>query len=89
MNNASNKTSIVGFIIIALDIMKLAGDAIQEGGIPKDINGWIVFVAGISTGIGLILSKDYNVSNSPKPAKATQVSDVNEGMPNPAAVAKP
>jgi len=85
---ASNKTTIIGYIIIALDMIKLAGDSIQQGGVPTDLNGWIVFAAGLATGIGLILSKDFNVSNAPKPTAATQVSGANEATPNPSAAEK-
>ena len=85
MIGASFKTSIIGYIIIALDLLKLVGDAIKEQGMPTDLNGWIVFAAGLATGVGLILAKDYNVSNSSHPAAPTIVSDVVAATPNPSA----
>lgn len=36
-----------------------------EQGIPNTVHRWVVFVGGITTGIGLRLAKDANVSNSP------------------------
>lgn len=34
---------------------------------------WGILVTGIVTGVGLILAKDFNVSNSPTPAPAAKV----------------
>lgn len=86
MPGGSYKTAIVGYIIIALDLIKLVGDAIKADGMPTDLNGWIVFAAGLATGIGLILSKDYNVSNSPKPSASIVVSEADAAKPNPSEV---
>lgn len=89
MPGASYKTSIFGYIIIALDVLKLIGDAVKQGGVPTDMNGWIVFVAGLATGIGLILSKDYNISNAPRPVASAKVSDANAAIPNPSEIKPP
>ena len=86
MGSGSFKTSIIGCIIIALDLLKLVGDAIKEQGMPTDLNGWIVFAAGLATGVGLILAKDYNVSNSSHPAAPVIVSAVVSATPNPSAL---
>lgn len=83
MLSASYKTAIVGYIIIALDLLKLIGDAIKAEGMPTDLNGWIVFAAGLATGVGLILAKDFNVSNAPKPVASVEVSAAAAATPNP------
>lgn len=85
MPGASYKTAIFGYIIIGLDLLKLIGDAVKQEGLPTDMNGWIVFVGGLATGIGLILSKDWNVSNAPRPVAPMSVSTVDAAKPNPSA----
>lgn len=84
MVGASWKTAFIGYVIIALDILNLIGEAVKQQGLPTDIQGWIVFAAGLATGIGLILAKDFNVSNSPRPAASVVVSDSAAATPNPA-----
>ena len=83
MPRGSWKTSVFGYIIVALDLLKLIGDAVKEQGTPKDMNGWIVFVAGLATGVGLIMSKDYDKSNAPRPVAAATVSTADSVKPNP------
>ena len=83
MPRGSWKTASLGYIILALDIMKLIGDAVKTGGIPADLNGWIIFVTGLATGIGLILSKDYDKSNAPLPVATATVSEYSQAKPNP------
>jgi hypothetical protein len=83
MHRGSWKTSVLGYIILALDLLKLVGDAIKAEGMPTDMNGWIVFGAGLATGIGLILSKDYDKSNAPVPVAAATVSASSAAKPNP------
>ena len=67
--NTSFKTSIFGYIIIFLDIANLIGEAVKQHGLPSDVQGWIIFAGGLATGIGLILAKDFNVTNSPQPVQ--------------------
>lgn len=88
MPGGSWKTAFVGYLIIALDVLNLIGEAVKKQGIPTDIQGWIVFAAGLATGVGLILAKDFNVTNSSKPAASIVVSDVAAATPNPSDTAK-
>ena len=84
--NGSWKTLYAGYFILASDVAGLVAKAIQEQGIPQDPTTWIMFVALLGAGISALLSKDYNVSNSPKPAAPTVVSEKDAVKPNPAAV---
>ena len=79
------RTRYAGYFILASDIAGLVARGIQEKGLPQDANTWILFMTFIGVGISSILSKDYNVSNAPKPAAATVVSAVNEATANPSA----
>ena len=83
MPRGSWKTAVLGYIIVGLDLIKLIGDAVKAQGLPTDMNGWIVFVAGLATGIGLILSKDYDKSNAPLPVATATVSEHSQAKPNP------
>ena len=83
MPRGSWKTAVLGYIILALDLLKLIGDAIKAEGMPADLNSWIVFGAGLATGIGLILSKDFDKSNAPMPVAVATVSHVDAVKPNP------
>lgn len=83
--SGSWKTLYAGYFILLADIAGLIARGIQEQGIPTDANTWILFATFLGTGISSILSKDYNVSNSPKPAAAVTVSDHSAATPNPAA----
>lgn len=73
MLGTSQQTSLVGWVIIAGDLIKLAIDVIREQGLPSDIQGWIGFGIAMATGIGLILAKDANKSNAPVPAPVANV----------------
>lgn len=74
MPGGSWKTGLLGYILIALDVLQFIGQALQEKGIPSGFQGWIVTISGLAGGIGLIVAKDYNKSNAPQPtAVATTV----------------
>jgi hypothetical protein len=66
----STKTTISGIGVILATL----GNAIAEytaGGFAGVNVG--VLIAGFSTGVGLILAKDFNVTNSPAPVEASKV----------------
>lgn len=68
MLGSSWKTGLAGWIIVIGDIVKLIADVIQEQGLPTNMSGWIGFGIALATGIGLIMSKDYDKTNSQHPA---------------------
>lgn len=67
MLGASWKTALIGWLIIAGDGLKLLSDTLTEKGVPTDAGGWLGFGIALATGVGLILSKDYDKSNSTHP----------------------
>ena len=84
----SYKTTYFGAFLIALDLFKFIGDAVKTQGLPTSIDGWIVFASGIAAGLGLILAKDYNVSNAVHqqaptvvPVSITQTEPVQQTIP--------
>ena len=81
---ASYITTIFGVIMIIGDIGKLVADSVTQSGIPTDLAGWIQFGTVLAGGVGLILTKAWNVSNSKDPAAATVVSTKSEAKANPA-----
>ena len=66
--NTSWKTTLFGWIVIVGDIVKLIADTASEKGVPTDIGGWATFGLAMATGVGLIMSKDYDKTNSQHPA---------------------
>ena len=67
MPGGSWKTGLLGYILIALDVLQFVGQAIEKQGIPTNFQGWIVTISGLAGGIGLIIAKDYDKSNAPQP----------------------
>ena len=65
MLGSSPLTSIVGYVMIVITVIN---QVFVEQGIPTTVHGWVVFVGGITTGIGLRLAKDSNVSNALNPS---------------------
>lgn len=63
----SFKTSILGYLLIVLDVIQFIGQALETQGIPTDLKGWIVTLSGLAGGIGLIVAKDFDKSNSNNP----------------------
>jgi hypothetical protein len=57
-------TSVVGYLVIVLTV---AQQVFTEQGMPADAVGWLKFVGGIVTGVGIALAKDFNKSNAPVP----------------------
>ena len=82
----SSMTTTVGIVAIVGTIMQLISGTIEEGGMPHDPSTWLSFATKIIVGVGLILAKDWNVSNAPAPAAATVVSKADESKVNPSAV---
>lgn len=64
MLGSSWMTSVVGYVVIVLTV---ANQVFVEQGMPAGVAGWIKFVGGIVTGVGIALSKDFNRTNSPNP----------------------
>ena len=73
MPGNSWKTGLLGYVLIALDVLQFVGQAIDQQGIPTNFQGWIVTISGLAGGIGLIIAKDFDKSNSPHatPVSAT------------------
>lgn len=67
MPGGSYKTAILGYALIALDVIQFIGQALEKQGIPNTLQGWIVTLSGLAGGIGLILAKDFDKSNAPVP----------------------
>jgi hypothetical protein len=86
---ASYLTTIFGVLVILGDVAKLVADGIKEQGMPTDLSSWITFAAGLAAGVGIILSKSFNVSNSPTPAAPVTVGPVAMSKPNPSATVAP
>ena len=83
---ASWLTTLFGVAAIAAALVQLGAQIIEEGGMPHDFSTWMGFATKFILGAGVILSKSFNVSNSPTPVAATVVSTANEAKVNPAAV---
>lgn len=66
MLGASWKTSILGWIIIASDVVAFIADVATKQGIPSTLMEWLAFGMALATGIGLILAKDRDVSGAAK-----------------------
>jgi hypothetical protein len=64
MLGSSWMTSAVGYLVMVLTV---AQQVFAEQGLPHDVTGWLKFVGGIVTGVGIALAKDFNKSNSPAP----------------------
>lgn len=72
MLGSSWMTSAVGYLVIVLTV---ANQVFVEQGMPDGVAGWIKFVGGVVTGVGIALAKDFNKSNANNPqAEAKPVS---------------
>jgi hypothetical protein len=67
MPGGSWKTGLLGYVLIALDVLQFIGQGIEKQGIPTNFQGWIVTISGLAGGIGLIVAKDWDKSNAPAP----------------------
>ncbi len=67
MPGGSYKTSILGYLLIILDVLQFVGQAVEKQGIPTNFQGWIVTLSGLAGGIGLIVAKDWDKTNSSHP----------------------
>lgn len=74
MPGGSWKTGILGYVLIALDVLQFIGQALEKQGIPTSFQGWIITLSGLAGGIGLIIAKDFDKSNAPAPV--AQANDV-------------
>lgn len=72
MPGGSWKTALLGYVLIALDVLQFVGQSLEKQGIPTDFQGWIVTIGGLAGGIGLVVAKDFDKSNSRQP-QATAV----------------
>ena len=84
--SASWLTTLFGAAAIAAALVQLGAQIIEEGGMPHDFSTWMGFATKFILGAGVILSKSFNVSNSPTPAAPAVVSAVDMVKANPAAV---
>ena len=82
---ASWLTTLFGSGTILFAVIQLIMFNLEEGGMPHDTSTWFSFAGKIVAGVGIILSKSYNVSNSPQPAAPVVVPDAAMATPNPAA----
>lgn len=85
---ASWLTTLFGAGAILGAIIQLIMLTIEDNGMPHDASTWANFATKIIVGVGLILSKSFNVSNAPAPAAATVVSPADAVKANPSAAVK-
>jgi len=78
-------TTLFGGGAILTAIIQLILMTIEENGLPHDASTWANFAGKIIIGVGVIVSKDWNVSNSKDPAAPVVVPPVAAATPNPAA----
>lgn len=78
--------TVLGIVVLIGNLGNFIDAAITQHGVPATWHEWLIFLIANATGIGLIVSKQFNVSNSPDPVAATVVSAASEAKPNPAAV---
>ena len=64
MPGGSFITGILGYVVIALDLIN---QAFVKQGLPQNGSEWITFATGIVVGLVGIFAKDFNKSNSPTP----------------------
>ncbi len=79
MPGGSWKTGIAGWAAVVADIAGLIAMTIEKQGLPKDASTWIVFGSVLAAGVGNILSKDYDKTNSSHPVAVSQT--VPEAVP--------
>jgi hypothetical protein len=83
--SASWMTTILGIIVLVGDVGNLVTVSIEKNGIPTNATQWFYTLSGLATGIGLLVSKQFNVSNSTHPAAPATVAPAAMATPNPAA----
>ncbi len=84
---ASWLTTLFGSGTVLFAVIQLIMFTIEENGLPHDTSTWFSFAGKVVAGVGIILSKSFNVSNSPNPAAPVIVPEAAAAKPNPAAVA--
>jgi len=77
--------TVAGAIAVLGGISDFISEIVKQQGLPHDLLHWAIFVGLVSGGIGNIVSKQWNVTNSPQPAAPTVVPPVAMATPNPAA----
>ena len=82
---ASWLTTLFGSGTILFAVIQLIMFNLEEGGMPHDTSTWFSFAGKIVAGVGIILSKSFNVSNSPTPVAPVVVSAADAVKTNPAA----
>lgn len=82
---ASWLTTVFGVLTILGDVGAFISRYMGDNEAPITPEGYFAYFMGLATGIGLILAKSFNVSNSSHPKAATVVSPANEAKVNPAA----
>lgn len=66
-------TTLAGIVVIVSDISAFIAKFMGENTAPVSIPEWLAYVAGLAMGVGLIVAKQWNVSNAPQPAPAAVV----------------
>ena len=67
-NFFGGSSPITGYLGTAIMILTIANQSLVEGGVPKDMAGWIGFAGSFITGLALRFAKDANKSNAPVPS---------------------
>ena len=83
---ASWLTTLMGSLVIIGDVGAFVSKFMSENTAPITPEQWFGYFMGLVTGIGLILAKQFNVSNAPRPAAPAVVSAINAATPNPSSV---
>lgn len=73
MLGASWRTGLVGILAIAGGVVGLIADIIATQGMPKTVPEYVLFGGLVLSGIGNLLAKDANVTNSGTNAPAHDV----------------
>ncbi len=79
-------TTVLGIIVLIGDIGNLVTVSIEKQGIPTNATQWFYTLSGLATGVGLLVAKQFNVSNSPHPAAPVVVTPTLMKTPNPSAL---
>lgn len=70
---ASWLTTVFGALVILGDIAAFIAHYMQDNPAPVTPEGWIMYVTALVSGVGLSLTKTFNVTNSRHPGEAKVV----------------
>jgi hypothetical protein len=83
---ASYLTTIFGVLTIMGDIGAFISHFMKDNPAPMTFEEGFAYFMGLATGVGLILAKSFNVTNSPTPKAAITVPPTAAVTANPAEV---